>query len=102
MPRSHAVADVEITDEFRFLVLALLRWDNQPGLFVILYFVRMRFMRKLFAVQIQMLQYAEVDKVAATAADLDVVFLFNIAPDLRIIAEAPEIKALENRRWFHR
>ena len=94
MPGSHAVPDVEIPDELRFLVLALLWRHNQPCLFVILDIVSMGFMRQLLAVQIQMFQDAQIDEVAAATANLDVVFFLNVAPDLRIVAKASEVEGL--------
>src|SRR5262245_35672400 len=48
-----------------------------------------------------MLQDAQIDKVAAAAANLDVVFLLNVAPDLSIVPKASEIETLQNRWRIH-
>src|SRR5688572_7973281 len=56
---------------------------------------------QLFAIQIQMFQDAQIDKVTAAAANFDVVFLLNVEPNLSVVTKAPEIETLENRSRIH-
>src|SRR5262249_48525784 len=96
MARPRPVPDIEVTNELGLLVEALLRRNNHSGLFVLFDLICVGFVSKFFAVKVEVLHHAQINKMTTATPDLDVVFLFHITTNFTVISQSYQIQAFED------